>query len=121
MLFSWKTTSHKDHLEVCLLNSRLLSGLIGMWSSMKITLLATKLAFLKQSLKKPLIFHIFYYKFNVQGSLDLPSMDPLELIYSTQSTLIVDFIKLLPGFQNLSPHDQFILLKYSASECRMIR
>ena len=37
-LFSWKTTSHKDHLEVCLPNSRLLSGLIGMWSSMKITL-----------------------------------------------------------------------------------
>ena len=24
-LFSWKTTSHKDHLEVCLPNSRLLS------------------------------------------------------------------------------------------------
>ena len=39
-LFSWKTTSHKDHLEVCLLpNSRLLSDLIGMWSSMKIALL----------------------------------------------------------------------------------
>ena len=39
-LFSWKTTSHKDHLEleVCLPNSRLLSGLIGMWSCMKITL-----------------------------------------------------------------------------------
>ena len=37
-LFSWKTTSHKDHLEVCLPNSRLLSGLIGMWSSTKITL-----------------------------------------------------------------------------------
>ena len=37
-LFSWKTTSHKYHLEVCLPNSRLLSGLIGMWSSMKITL-----------------------------------------------------------------------------------
>ena len=24
---SWKTTSHKDHLEVCLPNNRLLSGL----------------------------------------------------------------------------------------------
>ena len=36
-LCSWKTTSHKDLLEVCLPNSRLLSGLIGMWSSMKIT------------------------------------------------------------------------------------
>ena len=38
-LFSWKTTSHKDHLEVFLPNSRLLSSLIciGMWSSMKIT------------------------------------------------------------------------------------
>ena len=39
VLFSWKTTSHKDHLEVFLPNSRLLSGLIGMWSPMKITLL----------------------------------------------------------------------------------
>ena len=38
-LFSWKTTSHKDHLEVCLSNSRLLSGLIRIWSSMKIALL----------------------------------------------------------------------------------
>ena len=37
-LFSWKTTSHKDHLEVGLPNSRLLSSLIGMWSYMKITL-----------------------------------------------------------------------------------
>ena len=37
-LFSWKTTSLKAHLEVCLPKSRLLSGLIGMWSSMKITL-----------------------------------------------------------------------------------
>ena len=27
-LFSWKTTSHKDHLEVCLSNSKLLSGFI---------------------------------------------------------------------------------------------
>ena len=36
--FSWKITSHKDHFEVCLPNSRLLSGLIRMWSSMKITL-----------------------------------------------------------------------------------
>ena len=36
-LFSWMTTSHQDHLEVCLSNSRLLSGLIGMWSSMNIT------------------------------------------------------------------------------------
>ena len=35
-LFSWKTTSHKDHLEVFLPISRLLSGLYGMWSSMKI-------------------------------------------------------------------------------------
>ena len=25
-LFSWKTTSHKDHLKVCLPNSRLVSG-----------------------------------------------------------------------------------------------
>ena len=39
-LFSWKTTSNKDHLEVCLPNSRLLSGLIGMWSSMKITIVS---------------------------------------------------------------------------------
>ena len=37
-LLSWMNTSHKDHLEVCLPKSRLLSGLIGMWSSMKITL-----------------------------------------------------------------------------------
>ena len=29
----------KDHLEVCLPNSRLISGLIGMRSSMKITLI----------------------------------------------------------------------------------
>ena len=29
---------HKNHLEVFLPNSRLLPGLIGMWSSMKITL-----------------------------------------------------------------------------------
>ena len=32
----------KDILEVCLPNSRLLSGLIGMWSSMKITLSQSK-------------------------------------------------------------------------------
>ena len=38
-LFSCEITSHKDHIEVCLPNSRLLSGLIGIWSSMKITLL----------------------------------------------------------------------------------
>ena len=38
-LFSWKTTSNKDHIEVCLPNGRLLSGPIGMWSSMKITLI----------------------------------------------------------------------------------
>ena len=37
-LFSWKTTSHKDHLEVCLPNSKLLSDFIGMLSSMKINL-----------------------------------------------------------------------------------
>ena len=37
-LFSWKTASHKDYLEVCQNNSRLLSGLIGMCSSMKIIL-----------------------------------------------------------------------------------
>ena len=35
-LFSWKTTPYKDHLEVCLPNSWLLSDLIGMWSSIKI-------------------------------------------------------------------------------------
>ena len=33
-LFSWKTTCLKDHLEVCLL----LSGVYGIWSSIKITL-----------------------------------------------------------------------------------
>ena len=33
--FSWMTTSHKKHLEVCLPDSSLLSGLYGMWSSMK--------------------------------------------------------------------------------------
>ena len=37
-LIAWKTTSHKDHLEVCLPNSRLLSGLYGMLSSMTISL-----------------------------------------------------------------------------------
>ena len=37
-LFSWKATSHKDHYEVCLPISRLLSGLYGMWSSIKTTL-----------------------------------------------------------------------------------
>ena len=37
-LFSWKTTTHKDHLDVCLPNSRLLSGLTRMWSCLKITL-----------------------------------------------------------------------------------
>ena len=37
-VISWKTTFQKDHIEVCLPNNRLLSGLIGMWSSMKITL-----------------------------------------------------------------------------------
>ena len=37
-LFSWKTTSYKDNLEVGLPNSRLLSSLIWMWSNMKITL-----------------------------------------------------------------------------------
>ena len=37
-LFSGKTTSHKDNLEVCLPNSRILSCHIGMWSSMKISL-----------------------------------------------------------------------------------
>ena len=38
-LISLRTTSHKDYLEVCLPDSILLSSLIGMWSSMKITLL----------------------------------------------------------------------------------
>ena len=38
-LFSWKTTSLKDHLEVWLPNSWLPSGINVMWSSMKITLL----------------------------------------------------------------------------------
>ena len=38
-LFSWKTTSQKDHLEVCLPNSRHLSGLIGMLPSIKIILI----------------------------------------------------------------------------------
>ena len=33
------TISHNDHLEVSLPISRLLSGLSGMWSSMKITLI----------------------------------------------------------------------------------
>ena len=88
---------------------------------MRITLLATKLAFLQPSQKKPLVSIILYYNYSFQASLDLPSMDPLELIHSSHSTLIVDFIKLLPGFQSLSPHDQFILLKFSSSECRMIR
>ena len=37
-LFSWKTTFHKGHSEVCLSYIRLLPGLLGMWSSMKITL-----------------------------------------------------------------------------------
>ena len=46
-LFSWKTTSHKYHLEVCLPNSRLLSGLTGMWSSMKIALHITQIYFLQ--------------------------------------------------------------------------
>ena len=36
-LFSWKTTSHNDHLEICQPIRRLLSGLYGMWSSIKIT------------------------------------------------------------------------------------
>ena len=37
-LFSWKSTSHKDRLEVFLPYSRLPSGILGMWTSMKITL-----------------------------------------------------------------------------------
>ena len=37
--FSLKITSHKDHLEVCLTISILLSGLSKMWSSMKISLI----------------------------------------------------------------------------------
>ena len=37
-LFSWKTTSNKDQLEVCLPKSSLLSGLIGMSFSMEISL-----------------------------------------------------------------------------------
>ena len=49
-LFSWKTTSHKAHLEVCLPKSRLLSGLIGMWSCMKITLII---------FKPSLVYHLF--------------------------------------------------------------
>ena len=36
-VISWKTTSHNDHLEVCQPIRRLLSGLYGMWSSIKIT------------------------------------------------------------------------------------
>ena len=36
------TPFHKDHLEVCLPNSRLSSGLIGMWFSMKISLLIVR-------------------------------------------------------------------------------
>ena len=37
-LFSWKTTSQKDHLEVCPPIFVLIAGLYGMLSSMKITL-----------------------------------------------------------------------------------
>ena len=44
-LFSRNTTSHKDHFKVCLPNNRLLTGIIGMWSSMKITLIKAKTEF----------------------------------------------------------------------------
>ena len=40
-LLSWKTTSHEEHLDVCLPNGRLQSGLLRKWSSMKITLINT--------------------------------------------------------------------------------
>ena len=37
--------SHKDHLEICL---PIIPGLIGMWSSMKITLAVTGNVFLRE-------------------------------------------------------------------------
>ena len=40
--------SHKEHLEICLPIRRLLSGLIGMWSSMKTTLVVTGNVFLRE-------------------------------------------------------------------------
>ena len=48
-LFSWKTTFHKDHLEVCLPNSRLVHGLLGIWASMKITLVMGWLLYTRSS------------------------------------------------------------------------
>ena len=50
-LFSWNTTTHKDHLEDSLPKRRLLSGLIGMWSSMKISLVVT----VRSNTTKPII------------------------------------------------------------------
>ena len=50
-LFSWKTTCYNDHLELCLPNTRLLSGLFWMWYFMKITQLERKIFY--QAILKP--------------------------------------------------------------------
>ena len=61
-IISWKTTSHKDHLEVCFPNSRLLSGLYGMWSSMKMTLRGYWLDF--NYFDRPGLVQWYMYKFH---------------------------------------------------------
>ena len=52
-VFSWRTTSLKDQIEVCLPRNKLLSCLHGMWSCMKICLqtLLNKFYFLVVELK----------------------------------------------------------------------
>ena len=64
--FSWRTISHKDHLEVCLPISRLLSVLSGMWSSMKITYYNTYVDFKPPNNKNNLcLLHWSYSDFEI--------------------------------------------------------
>ena len=55
-----KTAAHKDNLEVCLPISILLTGLYGLWSSMKITLILEKRHFHGRPHEKDQL-EIFYY------------------------------------------------------------
>ena len=76
------TISHNDHLEVGLPISRLLSGLSGMWSSMKITLGQNKCCpnLLKCNMK---------YGTNQQSSLvNSPFSHPSSILCSNTNTHI---------------------------------
>ena len=97
-LFSWKITSNKDHLELCLANRRLLSGLFGMWSSMKITLCYAICCKWKTSSFVLIKSNMLCTMFRKQLSTHLPPLPGLvisqvvhiDLIWLTKQNIIRD-------------------------------